>query len=107
MRHDRAHSAEFRPIVRARKPDDERQVQGGVDQNAEVRPEREQQRAADRRPHQQTQLTRRGVEAYRARSEERRVGKECVSTCRSRWSASHSKIKKLTDSNSHSPNIIT
>src|SRR3546814_19724743 len=24
-----------------------------------------------------------------ARSEERRVGKECVSTCRSRWSASH------------------
>src|SRR3546814_20184663 len=26
-----------------------------------------------------------------ARSEERRVGKECVSTCRSRWSPSHSK----------------
>src|SRR3546814_14188856 len=25
------------------------------------------------------------------RSEERRVGKECVSTCRSRWSRSHSK----------------
>src|SRR3546814_11401749 len=24
-----------------------------------------------------------------ARSEERRVGKECVSTCRSRWSPSH------------------
>src|SRR3546814_20785934 len=24
--------------------------------------------------------------AYRQRSEERRVGKECVSTCRSRWS---------------------
>src|SRR3546814_10955826 len=24
-----------------------------------------------------------------ARSEERRVGKECVSTCRSRWSASY------------------
>src|SRR3546814_4810967 len=24
-----------------------------------------------------------------ARSEERRVGKECVSTCRTRWSASH------------------
>src|SRR3546814_16239014 len=24
-----------------------------------------------------------------ARSEERRVGKECVSTCRSRWSSSH------------------
>src|SRR3546814_15583026 len=26
---------------------------------------------------------------YRTRSEERRVGKECVSTCRSRWSPSH------------------
>src|SRR3546814_16965344 len=25
----------------------------------------------------------------RSRSEERRVGKECVSTCRSRWSADH------------------
>src|SRR3546814_12561983 len=25
----------------------------------------------------------------RGRSEERRVGKECVSTCRSRWSPSH------------------
>src|SRR3546814_16472950 len=28
------------------------------------------------------------------RSEERRVGKECVSTCRSRWSPSHSKKQK-------------
>src|SRR3546814_15361252 len=28
------------------------------------------------------------------RSEERRVGKECVSTCRSRWSPFHSKKKK-------------
>src|SRR3546814_11970862 len=28
------------------------------------------------------------------RSEERRVGKECVSTCRSRWSTSHIKTKK-------------
>src|SRR3546814_14523016 len=28
------------------------------------------------------------------RSEERRVGKECVSTCRSRWSAYHYKKKK-------------
>src|SRR3546814_15321780 len=34
------------------------------------------------------------------RSEERRVGKECVSTCRSRWSPYHSK-KKNTN------NIIT
>src|SRR3546814_12666154 len=29
------------------------------------------------------------------RSEERRVGKECGSTCRSRWSPSHSKKKKI------------
>src|SRR3546814_20951183 len=28
------------------------------------------------------------------RSEERRVGKECVSTCRSRWSPNHEKNKK-------------
>src|SRR3546814_11970810 len=31
------------------------------------------------------------------RSEERRVGKECVSTCRSRWSPSPSKKKKAQD----------
>src|SRR3546814_15145563 len=29
------------------------------------------------------------------RSEERRVGKECVSTCRSRWSPYHSKKKTM------------
>src|SRR3546814_16554762 len=29
-----------------------------------------------------------------ARSEESRVGKECVSTCRSRWSPDHKKKKK-------------
>src|SRR3546814_17267182 len=31
------------------------------------------------------------------RSEERRVGKECVSTCRSRWSPYHSQKKTSTD----------
>src|SRR3546814_17042491 len=31
------------------------------------------------------------------RSEERRVGKECVSTCSSRWSPYHSKKNKLLD----------
>src|SRR3546814_2720766 len=31
----------------------------------------------------------RGVEHREVRSEERRVGKECVSTCRSRWSPYH------------------
>src|SRR3546814_10942465 len=30
-----------------------------------------------------------GADARIRRSEERRVGKECVSTCRSRWSPSH------------------
>src|SRR3546814_19664678 len=34
--------------------------------------------------------------AARLRSEERRVGKECVSTCRSRWSPYHYKNKKTT-----------
>src|SRR3546814_16519439 len=29
------------------------------------------------------------------RSEERRVGEECVSTCRSRWTTSHKKQKKI------------
>src|SRR3546814_14477199 len=31
------------------------------------------------------------------RSEERRVGKECVSTCRSRWSPYHKKKKEVTN----------
>src|SRR3546814_12109031 len=34
------------------------------------------------------------IVARGARSEERRVGKECVSTCRSRWSPYHKKKKK-------------
>src|SRR3546814_10955907 len=38
-----------------------------------------------------------GPELHDARSEERRVGKECVSPCRSRWSPDTSK-KKLTKS---------
>src|SRR3546814_6608210 len=32
---------------------------------------------------------RHGEQAIDQRSEERRVGKECVSTCRSRWSPNH------------------
>src|SRR3546814_14613743 len=31
---------------------------------------------------------------YQPRSEERRVGKECVSTCRPRWATYHLKIKQ-------------
>src|SRR3546814_14387162 len=34
------------------------------------------------------------VDVGTPRSAERRVGKECVSTCRSRWSLHHSKKKK-------------
>src|SRR3546814_11074404 len=37
----------------------------------------------------------------RARSEERRVGKECVSTCRSRWSPSHYKKNNTQSQNSN------
>src|SRR3546814_15304622 len=51
-------------------------------------------------PHAEEAAVRRGVEAFAEirtyveaqiddRSEERRVGKECVSTCRSRWSPYH------------------
>src|SRR3546814_14188626 len=36
------------------------------------------------------------------RSEERRVGKECVSTCRSRWSPSHYKKKHREKQNPNS-----
>src|SRR3546814_16969113 len=35
-----------------------------------------------------------GIGQQGVRSEERRVGKECVSTCRSRWSPYHYKKKK-------------
>src|SRR3546814_17913109 len=38
----------------------------------------------------------------RCRSEERRVGKECVSTCRSRWSPYHYKTKQDKDKNDSS-----
>src|SRR3546814_16478384 len=37
-----------------------------------------------------------GITNVAQRSEERRVGKECVSTCRSRWSQYHKKTKKNT-----------
>src|SRR3546814_19244205 len=37
-----------------------------------------------------------GILVTAIRSEERRVGKECVSTCRSRWSPYHIKKKKYT-----------
>src|SRR3546814_13243168 len=36
-----------------------------------------------------------------SRSDERRVGKECVSTCRSRWSPFHEKKKKYSKKTLH------
>src|SRR3546814_11161178 len=39
------------------------------------------------------------------RSEERRVGKECVSTCRSRWSPSHQKNNHYNYQHPHKQNI--
>src|SRR3546814_8316848 len=40
-------------------------------------------------------VSREGVVQAKYRSEERRVGKECVSTCRSRWSPYHSNNKTI------------
>src|SRR3546814_11597246 len=37
-----------------------------------------------------------GLSVIKCRSEERRVGKECVSTCRSRWSPYHYKTQSTT-----------
>src|SRR3546814_15769603 len=39
------------------------------------------------------------------RSEERRVGKGCVRTCRSRWSSSHSKNNRTSYNSHESPNL--
>src|SRR3546814_16320472 len=54
-----------------------------------------------------TQQHREALERYESvrdfRSEERRVGKECVSTCRSRWSPYHSKKNLNTKVNHNSP----
>src|SRR3546814_1072188 len=44
-----------------------------------------------------TRAERQGDHWVVSRSEERRVGKECVSTCRSRWSPYHSKKNKPTN----------
>src|SRR3546814_18022933 len=42
----------------------------------------------------------------RERSEERRVGKECVSTCRSRWSPYHSKKTEYYETEIRNKKII-
>src|SRR3546814_12171225 len=50
-------------------------------------------RAVDADRRERARLSEAGP-ALVARSEERRVGKECVSTCRSRWSRYHQKNTK-------------
>src|SRR3546814_12322740 len=64
------------------------------DEDREQEAERRQLPAAELPPgerHQQDEP--RPGHAEQERSEERRVGKECVSTCRSRWSPYHYKKK--------------
>src|SRR3546814_17111752 len=46
-----------------------------------------------------------GDQHCRVRSEERRVGKECVSTCRSRWSPYPYKKKNYNQNNNYENNI--
>src|SRR3546814_16847777 len=46
-------------------------------------------------------LTLNSADVEAQRSEERRVGNECVSTCRSRWSPSHKKKNKTTKKNNN------
>src|SRR3546814_19272343 len=57
-------------------------VEIGVERRADERVELDRL-ALDQ--HRLERLDAETVERRRARSEERRVGKECVSTCRSRW----------------------
>src|SRR3546814_8178388 len=52
--------------------------------------EHDDRRGKDRRDHaRHIELERQERALVHVRSEERRVGKECVSTCRSRWSPYH------------------
>src|SRR3546814_17918091 len=56
-------------------------------------PDREPRRAAS--PSRRAGWRSRSLRSAQRRSEERRVGKECVSTCRSRWSPYHYKTKNI------------
>src|SRR3546814_11674593 len=59
-------------------------------------------------PHADGRAARAALEDARARirSDERRVGKACVSTCRSRWSPSHYKKNIYTKLAKHNITII-
>src|SRR3546814_18556642 len=63
-----------------------------VEDFLQVRPLRLLRLGSVDRPH--LQLRGFPLDLLGKRSEERRVGKECVSTCKSRWSPSHYKQKK-------------
>src|SRR3546814_18130323 len=53
---------------------------------------------ADLRNRKRNDATRQKHAEVARRTEERRVGKECVSTCRSRWSPDHSKKNIVSES---------
>ncbi len=59
--------AKPRPIGRVHQPQDERQVEHGVDEDAERRAERQQERAAHGRSDQHAEIARRRVKAHGAR----------------------------------------
>src|SRR3546814_16526429 len=65
------------------------------------------QREVRREDMGQQQVTEDVQQAGQVRPEERRVGKECVSTCRARWSPYHSKKKKIKDPSAHYHNNST
>src|SRR3546814_12711264 len=92
------------PAPDARRPAGDRQVRPGRDQPQDdatrpiVRAETAETRAAakDRGEGPVARLRLPGAPDIGLGSEERRGGKECVSTCRSRWSPAHYKQKKIT-----------
>src|SRR3546814_12925497 len=87
-------SSDLRSTAR-RRIREARTADGHVAGDAARRPAR----AAVLAVHVDADADRSGVARARHRSEERRVGKECVSTCRSRWSPYHYKknISKQSD----------
>src|SRR3546814_12074227 len=77
------------PSHRSSKEDAGRADQGRVDDLEVVVLEREGGIADGRQSSEPQPSDGLGLRVWRWRSEERRVGKECVSTCRSRWSPYH------------------
>src|SRR3546814_14935203 len=63
---------------------------------AAVGPQPPEIHQAEDRQHDRRRLQGRDHERHPRRTEERRVGKECVSTWRYRWAADHIKKKKTT-----------